>query len=96
MMGCSEDEVTVMNTLTVNLHLIMQSFYRPDKQRYRILMEAGAFPSDQYALETLVRLHGFDADDAVIEVHPREGRSYCILKIFWPLFTATAIHLRWC
>ncbi|MGN7720744.1 kynureninase [Chitinophaga sp. 22620] len=75
MMGCSEDEVTVMNTLTVNLHLVMQSFYRPDKQRYRILMEAGAFPSDQYALETLVRLHGFDADDAIVEVHPREGEK---------------------
>ncbi|RPD42565.1 kynureninase [Chitinophaga barathri] len=75
MMGCGEEEVTVMNTLTVNLHLILQSFYRPDKQRYRILMEAGAFPSDQYALETLVRLHGFNPDDAIIEVHPREGEK---------------------
>ncbi len=75
MMGCSEDEVTVMNTLTVNLHLAMQSFYRPNKQRYRILMEAGAFPSDQYALETLVRLHGFDPADAIVEVHPREGEK---------------------
>ncbi|WP_346315883.1 kynureninase [Chitinophaga sp. YIM B06452] len=75
MMGCGEDEVTVMNTLTVNLHLVMQSFYRPNKQRYRILMEAGAFPSDQYALETLVRLHGFDPEDAIVEVHPREGEK---------------------
>ncbi len=75
MMGCSPDEVTVMNTLTVNLHLILQSFYRPTKERYRIVMEAGAFPSDQYALETLVRLHGFDPDDALIEVKPREGEK---------------------
>lgn len=75
MMGCSEDEVTVMNTLTVNLHLVLQSFYRPNAQRYRILMEAGAFPSDQYALETLVRLHGFDPDDAIVEVQPREGEK---------------------
>lgn len=75
MMGSSPDEVTVMNTLTVNLHLILQSFYRPTKERYRIVMEAGAFPSDQYALETLVRLHGFDPDDALVEVKPREGEK---------------------
>ncbi len=75
MMGCAPEEVTVMNTLTVNLHLILQSFYRPTKERYRIVMEAGAFPSDQYALETLVRLHGFDPDDALVEVSPREGEK---------------------
>lgn len=75
MMGCSPEEVTVMNTLTVNLHLILQSFYRPTKERYRIVMEAGAFPSDQYALETLVRLHGLDPDDALVEIHPREGEK---------------------
>jgi kynureninase len=56
MMGCSEEEVTVMNTLTVNLHLILQSFYRPSKTRFKIVMEAGAFPSDQYAIETAVKL----------------------------------------
>ncbi|MGX5817639.1 kynureninase [Chitinophaga lutea] len=75
MMGSSEAEVTVMNTLTVNLHLILQSFYRPDRQRFRILMEAGAFPSDQYALETLVRLHGFDPADAIVEAAPRAGEK---------------------
>ncbi|WP_341843160.1 kynureninase [Chitinophaga caseinilytica] len=75
MMGCSPEEVTVMNTLTVNLHLILQSFYRPTKERYRIVMEAGAFPSDQYALETLVRLHGLDPDDALVEISPREGEK---------------------
>ena len=71
--GCREDEVTVMNALTVNLHLLLLSFYRPDTTRYRIIMEAGAFPSDQYALETQVRWHGRNPEDTIIEIHPREG-----------------------
>ena len=73
--GCMDKEVTVMNALTVNLHLLMLSFYRPDKRRYRIIMEAGAFPSDQYAIETQIRFHGFDPLDAVIEIHPRDGEK---------------------
>lgn len=75
MMGCSEEEVTVMNTLTVNLHLILQSFYRPGKERFKIIMEAGAFPSDQYAIETAVRLQGFDPATAIVEVHPVAGEK---------------------
>ncbi|RPE14308.1 kynureninase [Chitinophaga lutea] len=75
MMGCSEEEVTVMNTLTVNLHLILQSFYRPGKERCRIIMEAGAFPSDQYAIETLVQLHGLQPDETIVEIHPRAGEK---------------------
>lgn len=71
--GCLEEEVTVMNALTVNLHLLMLSFYHPDRERYTIIMEAGAFPSDQYAIETQVRLHGFNPDDVIVEVAPREG-----------------------
>jgi kynureninase len=71
--GASQDELTVMNTLTVNLHLLLMSFYRPTKQRFKILMEAGAFPSDQYAVETQVRLHGFDPETAIVEVAPRPG-----------------------
>jgi kynureninase len=71
--GASQDELTVMNTLTVNLHLLLMSFYRPTKQRFKVLMEAGAFPSDQYALETQVRLHGLDPEQTIIEVAPREG-----------------------
>lgn len=71
--GASQDELTVMNTLTVNLHLLLMSFYRPTKQRFKVLMEAGAFPSDQYAVETQVRLHGFDPEVAIIEVAPRPG-----------------------
>lgn len=75
MMGCSEEEVTVMNTLTVNLHLALQSFYRPGKERYKIIMEAGAFPSDQYAVETLVKLKGFGPDAAIVEIRPRPGEK---------------------
>jgi kynureninase len=73
--GCLEDEVTVMNTLTVNLHLLLLTFYKPTSSRFKILMEAGAFPSDQYAIETQVQHHGFDAEEAVIEVAPREGEK---------------------
>jgi kynureninase len=71
-MGCRPMEVTVMNTLTVNLHLLLFSFYRPAGQRCKIMMEAGAFPSDQYAVETQVRFHGYDPANAIIEISPRE------------------------
>ncbi len=71
--GCKDHEVIVMNSLTVNLHLLMVTFYRPTKQRYKIICEAKAFPSDQYAFETQAVFHGFDPADAVIEVSPREG-----------------------
>ncbi len=71
--GAEKDEVVAMNTLTVNLHMLMLSFYRPKGKRYRILMEAGAFPSDQYAIETQVRMYGYDPNDAIIEISPREG-----------------------
>ena len=74
-LGAKQNEVTVMNSLTVNLHLLMVSFYKPTNKRYKILMEAGAFPSDQYAVESQVRFHGFNHKDAVIEVEPRAGES---------------------
>lgn len=73
--GCLEDEVTVMNTLTLNLHLMLLSFYRPSGQRTKILMEAGAFPSDQYAVETQVKFHGLDAKSAILEIEPRPGEK---------------------
>lgn len=71
--GAQENEVAVMNSLTVNLHLLMVSFYKPDGNRYKIIMEGGAFPSDQYAMESQVKYHGFDPKDAIIEIFPREG-----------------------
>ncbi len=71
--GSRETEVVVMNHLTVNLHLLMVSFYRPTEQRYKIICEARAFPSDQYAFESQARFHGLDPEEAVIELFPREG-----------------------
>jgi kynureninase len=71
--GALPHEVVVMNQLTVNLHLMLVSFYRPAAHRYKIICEAKAFPSDQYAFETHVKHHGFDPADAIIEVAPREG-----------------------
>lgn len=71
--GAKENEVTVMNTLTVNLHLLMVSFYRPTQKRYKILCEEKAFPSDQYMLDSQVRFHGFDPKEAIVAVRKREG-----------------------
>lgn len=71
--GALPQEVVVMNNLTVNLHLMMVSFYRPQAGRYKIVMEAGAFPSDQYAMESQVRFHGYEPDDAIIELKPCDG-----------------------
>jgi kynureninase len=71
--GAKTEEITVMNSLTVNLHLLFVSFYQTNTKRYKILMEGGAFPSDQYAVESQVVYHGFKPEDAIIELFPREG-----------------------
>ena len=71
--GAKPSEVVIMNNLTTNLHLMMVSFYRPTKTRYKIMMEGTAFPSDMYAMETQARFHGLNPDDAIIELMPREG-----------------------
>ena len=71
--GAKPDEITVMNQLTVNLHLMMVSFYQPKGKRNKILFEAKAFPSDQYMLETHIRSRGLDPAEVLIEVAPHDG-----------------------
>ena len=76
LVGAEETEVAAMNGLTTNLHLLMVSFYRPEGGRYKILCEGKAFPSDQYALESQVRFHGYAPEDAIVELFPREGEHH--------------------
>ncbi len=73
--GAKSSEVTVMNTLTVNLHLLMVSFYRPTSKRYKIICEEKAFPSDQYMFQSQVNFHGYKAEDAIVEIKRREGEN---------------------
>ncbi len=73
LVGALPSEVVSMNNLTSNLHLMMVSFYRPEGKRYKIMMESGAFPSDQYAVESQIKFHGYPYEDALIEIAPREG-----------------------
>jgi kynureninase len=73
LVGGVPGEVVMMNGLTVNLHLMMATFYRPTSQRYKILMEDCAFPSDTYAVRTQICHHGFDPDDALLVAKPRDG-----------------------
>jgi kynureninase len=71
--GAKPSEVVAMNQLTVNLHLMLISFYVPTPQRYKILTESGAFSSDQYAFESQLKFHGLNPDKALIELKPRDG-----------------------
>ena len=73
--GAKPAEVGVMNTLTVNLHLLMVSFYNPTPHKYKIICEEKAFPSDQYMFQSQVKFHGFDPKDAIVEIKRREGEA---------------------
>lgn len=75
LVGAKPSEVVVMNSLTVNLHLMMVTFYRPTARRHKILVERGAFPSDQYAVKSQIHFHGFDPSTSLLEFTPRPGES---------------------
>ena len=75
LVGAKPDEVVVMNSLTVNLHLMMVSFYRPTNQRHKVVIERGAFPSDQYAVKSQIRFHGYDPESSLIELTARAGEA---------------------
>lgn len=75
LLGAKPEEVVVMNSLTVNLHLMMVSFYRPTKHRHKIVIEGSAFPSDQYAVKSQIEFHGFHPTTSLIELTPRPGEA---------------------
>lgn len=75
LVGAKPIEVVVMNTLTVNLHLMLVTFYRPTTRRHKIVIEAHTFPSDRYAVESHIRFHGFDPRRSLVELQPRSGEA---------------------
>lgn len=74
--GAKTEEVSVMNTLTVNLHFLMVSFYRPTSKRYKIICEEKAFPSDQYMFQSQVKFHGLNSEDTIVEIKKRDGEHF--------------------
>ncbi|MEA1786688.1 kynureninase [Arenibacter sp. GZD96] len=91
--GAKPEEISVMNTLTVNLHLLMVSFYRPEKKRFKIICEEKAFPSDQYMLQSQVRFHGLDPDEAIVEVKKRPGEHHWRTEDFLTTINAVGDEL---
>ncbi|WEW59085.1 Kynureninase (L-kynurenine hydrolase) [Emydomyces testavorans] len=96
--GALPNEVAVMSTLTGNLHLLMASFYRPTKEKYKIILEGKAFPSDHYAVESQIRHHGFDPKDGMVLIEPKDLRDPVlpteeILKVIDEHASSTALIL---
>ena len=83
LVGAKEKEVVVTHSLTTNLHLLLVSFYRPTKKRFKILCEKKAFPSDQYALQSQVELHGLKPKECIVEVALEMARKLLEIKILF-------------
>ncbi|MGB4849543.1 MAG: kynureninase [Saprospiraceae bacterium] len=77
LVGAHQNEVVVMNSLTVNLHLLMASFYKPTPKRHKILIESDAFPSDRYAVASQAQWHGFDPKESIVQWRPKQG-EHCL------------------
>ena len=75
LVGAEPPEVVVMNALTVNIHLLLISFYQPSETRNKVIIEQGAFPSDQYAIKSQIKFHGLDPRKVLIELSPRKGEA---------------------
>src|SRR5712691_11269106 len=93
MVGAKPVEVICMNSLTVNLHLMMATFYRPTKSRFKVLMEEPAFPSDTYAIKTQLIHHGLDPKDALVLARPRKGEFTVRTEDILDLIDEHADHL---
>ncbi len=96
LVGAAPAEVVMMNSLTVNLHLMMTSFYRPTSERFAIVIEDTTFPSDSYAVRSQVALHGYDPDSAVIRLRPRDGESALRTEDVVAFLEARAVGSRSC
>jgi len=75
LVGALPEEVVAMNSLTVNLHLMLVSFYKPTKERFKIAIDSDTFPSDRYAVQSQARFHGFDPAEAILSITPRPGED---------------------
>jgi kynureninase len=81
LVGCLPHEITIMNALTVNLHLMMVSFYQPTSTRFKILMDYSPFPSDRYTVQSQVKFHGHDPEEAIIELSPNQGEVVTLEQV---------------
>src|SRR5437867_6004281 len=93
LVGAKSLEVICMNSLTVNLHLMMATFYQPTKSRFKVLMEEPAFPSDTYAIKTQIAHHGLDAKDALVLARPRKGEFTVRTEDIFVLIDEHADHV---